>query len=196
MEDREFSDVTKEYLKEFYCILDEMIAGMTMANLTDSISHNFIVQMLPHHEAAIEMSGNLLKYTTFIPLQNIAQNIITEQSRSIQDMQRILEGCSTFMDARCDIVSYKKQFDEITERMFMDMGNAVAVNNINVNFMREMIPHHIGAIQMSENALQYTICSELKPILQAIITSQRKGVSKMQELLRYCKAGKREIFIT
>lgn len=189
MESSEFSEVTKEYLQKFYCILDEMIAGMTMATLTDSISHNFIVQMIPHHEAAIEMSENLLKYTTFIPLQNIAQNIIAEQSKSIQDMQKILQECSKQMNARCDMVSYKEKFDVITERMFTDMGDAVSVNDINVNFMREMIPHHLGAIQMSENALYYPICSELKPILHAIITSQKQGVREMRELLRHCNSG-------
>lgn len=38
-----FSDVTKKYLVRFYEILDEMIEGMNGAELTDSLSHNFIV---------------------------------------------------------------------------------------------------------------------------------------------------------
>lgn len=54
-----------------------MIQGMTEAELTGSISDNFIVQMIPHHRAAIEMSGNILKYTTSIPLQEIALGIIS-----------------------------------------------------------------------------------------------------------------------
>lgn len=37
---------------------------MTGVCLTDSISGNFIMQMIPHHTAAIEMSANILKYTT------------------------------------------------------------------------------------------------------------------------------------
>lgn len=188
MASNEFSDVTKEYLKEFYCILDEMIAGMTMANLTDSISHNFIVQMIPHHEAAIEMSENLLNYTIFVPLQNIAKNIVREQSEGILEMQRILETCDLLKNARCDIMSYKKKYDEISERMFTNMGDSVSVNDINVNYMREMIPHHMGAIQMSQNALQYMICSDLKPILQRIITSQQQGVKEMRALLRQCNS--------
>lgn len=40
-----------------------MIQGMTDDELDESISHNFIVQMIPHHKAAIEMSQNLLQYT-------------------------------------------------------------------------------------------------------------------------------------
>ena len=51
----------RNYLKEFYDILDEMIEEMTEVKLTDSISHNFIMQMIPHHMAAIEMSVNILQ---------------------------------------------------------------------------------------------------------------------------------------
>ena len=50
--------------------------------------------------------------------------------------------------------------------------------------MREMIPHHRGAIQMSENALSFPICPELIPILEAIIRSQTQGVQDMERLLR------------
>ena len=86
-----FSEVTKAYLCRFYSILDEMIAKMTKAQPTDSLSHTFIVQMIPHHQAAIDMSRNILPYATFLPLQTIARNIITEQTQSIEKMQQILD---------------------------------------------------------------------------------------------------------
>lgn len=181
---QQFSDVTKEYLCQFYAILDEMIAGMTKAELTDSVSHNFIVQMIPHHRAAIEMSCNLLQYTTCLPLQSIAQNIISEQTKSIENMQAILNKCSVLSSSEQDLCLYQKGFRQITGTMFSQMQNACADNNINANFMREMIPHHEGAIRMSKNALRYSICPELVPILRAIITSQEKGVREMTRLLQ------------
>lgn len=82
-----FSDVTQKYLCRFREILENMMTGMTEAEITDSLSHNFIVQMIPHHRAAIEMSQNLLQYTTLLPLQKIAQEIIKEQTESIQHMR-------------------------------------------------------------------------------------------------------------
>ena len=50
IDQREFSNVTKKYLSRFYDILDAMIWEMSNADLTDSISHNFIVQMIPHQD--------------------------------------------------------------------------------------------------------------------------------------------------
>lgn len=178
------SDVAKNYLCRFYEILDEMIEGISEAELTDSLSHNFIVQMIPHHCAAIKMSDNILQYTTFIPLQNIAKNIIVSQTKSIENMQAILPCCSQCLNSVQDICLYKKGFRTITQTMYSAMQNACADNNINADFMREMIPHHKGAIQMSKNALQYPICPELEPILRAIITSQENGVREMEWLLR------------
>ena len=185
---RTFSNVTKCYLSRFYEILDEMIRGMRDAPLTDSISHNFIVQMIPHHRAAIEMSQNLLQYTTFVPLQNIASRIISEQTKSIEDMEAVLESCSAQENTGQECCLYRRRLDQITQTMFADMENACTTNNINANFMREMIPHHLGAIRMSEHALRFPICPELVPILRAIITSQRRGVREMRQLLG-CGAG-------
>lgn len=178
------SNVTKDYLTTFHCILDTMIQGMLGAELTDSISYNFIAQMIPHHRAAIEMSRNLLKYTTFIPLQDIAVQIVEEQTKSIENMRRIVCTCERNVNCERDICGYQDQVGQIMEVMFSDMENACASNQLNANFMREMIPHHRGAVEMSQNALKYDICPELVPILEDIITSQKKGIQKMQQLLR------------
>lgn len=181
------SNVTKDYLSEFYEILNEMMQGMTDAELTCSISHNFIVQMIPHHRAAIEMSHNILKYTTNIPLQDIATNIIEEQTKSIKDMREIQCLCSEQKNSKQDLYLYQRRVNNIMHTMFYEMETAQATNQINADFIREMIPHHRGAIKMSKNALQYDICPELKPILDAIITSQEKGIMQMQNLLQNLK---------
>ncbi len=177
-------DATQRYLRRFYEILDTMIEGMRGAELTDSISHNFIVQMIPHHRAAIEMSENLLLYSDFVPLRRIAQNIVMEQTESIKNMERALPQCESMRNTQRDVRRYEQRVFRIIQVMESQMRNAYADNDINADFMREMIPHHMGAIRMSKNALQYPICPELDPILQAIITSQEKGVREMESLLR------------
>ncbi len=161
-----------------------MIREMTSAELTDSISHNFIVQMIPHHRAAIEMSRNILKYTTSIPVQNIATGIISSQTESIEDMLAIKAGCSELKNSEQELCLYGRRVDMITKKMFTDMGSAAISNEINCDFMREMTPHHLGAVEMSENALKFSICPELIPILEAIITSQKRGIEEMRALIR------------
>lgn len=179
----------QNYLSEFYCILDTMIDEMTEVNLTESISHNFIVQMIPHHRAAIEMSHNLLQYTTWKPLRAIASQIITEQTKSIKNMQEILCSCQKEYNTKQEVCLYQRKTNQILETMFYGMERSCSTNQINADFMWEMIPHHMGAVEMSRNALQYDICSDLCPILDAIITSQERGIWQMEQLLRCLKCN-------
>ncbi len=178
-----FKTSTKDYLTEFYEILDNMIRGMESARLTNSISRNFIVQMVPHHRAAIAMSENVLQYTSCIPLRKIASDIIAAQTKSISDMQHALESCQMQTNSCQDLRLYQREVRIIMNTMFADMNAAQASNNISDTFMHEMIPHHEGAVRMSENALRYCICPELVPILDAIITSQEEGIKQMNQLL-------------
>ncbi len=178
-----FSHVANTYLREYYSILNEMIRKMSAAVLTYSISHNFIVQMIPHHQAAIQMSQNLLNYTTNIPLQTIAEHIISEQTKSIANMESILCSCSMQNNSAEELTAYQAAVKQITDTMFFQMAHALASNEINISFIHEMIPHHEGAVNMSENVLRYPICSQLKPIVEAILISQEQGIRQMQYLL-------------
>lgn len=180
------SEQAKQYLSRFHEILDDMIRGMTGAELTDSVSHNFIVQMIPHHRAAIEMSENVLPNISGCGLRRIASNIITSQTKSIADMKAVLPCCAALCSPPRDLALYQRRMDLIYQTMFSEMGGAPETDQIGVNFMQEMIPHHEGAIRMSKNALKYGVCPELVPILCAIISSQEKGVREMRTLLRRC----------
>lgn len=178
-----FTEETKRYLVRYYEILEEMIRAMGDAQLTDSLSHNFIVQMIPHHMAAVEMSKNLLLYNPCAPLRAIAENIIAMQEQGMQEMTAALKPCHRLLSSSQDLCLYEHRYRQITHDMFKEMNNACSDNNISANFMREMIPHHQGAIRMSENALRYCVCPQLQPILENIILSQRQEVREMNRLL-------------
>lgn len=179
------SNVTQAYLKAYYIILNTMISRMTSVQLTNSISDDFIRQMIPHHLAAIEMSENILRYTTNLEVQSIATNIISEQTKSISQMQAIQSTCRMLTNEEFELSSYMRGFEMIAQTMFMEMRSAPVTNGVNANFVQEMIPHHEGAVRMSNNVLQFNICPELKPILYAIITTQCEGISQMKHLLNY-----------
>ena len=173
----------EEYLRTFHCILDQMIEGMTCAELTNSISHNFIVQMIPHHRAAIEMSENILRFTDNCTIRQIAENIICEQTRSITDMEAALPCCSSMTNSRQNVCKYQTQIEPVFNRMFCRMQNARTSDNVDCNFLWDMIPHHEGAVAFSQITLCYDICPQLQSILKSIITSQKRGICEMEQLL-------------
>ena len=174
---------TTAYSKRYQAILKEMIANMTSAELTQSISGDFIMQMLPHHRGAIEMSENLLQYTTNIPLQNIALHIISEQTKSIENLTAAYPCCQALINQPREVAHYQKKNECCLKTLFHEMEGACTDNSIDANFMREMIPHHRGAVCMATNALNYPLCPELIPILDTIVSSQKRGIRQMQQLL-------------
>ena len=173
-----------DYLGLYYAIVNEMAVGMTDATISDSISHNFIVQMIPHHEAAIQMSRNLLHYTKSEAMINFANNIIKTQTAGINAMRDMLLQCGTYENTADELKRYARNYDRIYRTMLTQMRSAPASGDIDADFCREMIPHHMGAIRMSQNALIFNLCPKLPPLLNSIIDERTEGVRQMQAFLK------------
>ena len=45
--------------------------------------------MIPHHQAAISMARSILEYTDNNQIASIAQNIISEQTKSIENLLKL-----------------------------------------------------------------------------------------------------------
>lgn len=71
--------------------------------------------------------------------------------------------------------------------MFSRMRSACPDNDINISYIRQMIPHHEGGIAMCRNALRFSICPQLRAILKEAVKAQVKGIEEMKKLLQ-CKA--------
>ena len=83
-----------------------------------------------------------------------------------------------------ELQEYQRCFRSVTGIMFAQMKEARTTGCVAADFMREMIPHHRGAVRMSENALQFSLCPELVPVLDNIIATQTRGIQEMEKLLR------------
>ena len=130
------------------------------------------------------MCENLLKYTCYAPLQEIAQNIIKTQTEGIKQMKEIARTTCKFTNSPNDINCYMMKYCAITKNMIWKMKNSPKCRNINLNFVNEMIPHHEGAIAMCKNLLHYCIDSRLISVAESIISEQSKGVEQLEELRR------------
>lgn len=178
------SSKTQDYISVYNKIYKEMACKMKNTELNKSISHNFILQMIPHHRTTIEMYENILGYTANVKLQDIAYNIINTQKKSIADMKRILNYCGDIVNTEKDLKTYKEKSVLIVDNMLGKMRNAEVSQNLNCTFIREMIPCHNGAIELCQNAMKYPICSGLRPIMSNIVSSQKKGIRQMKILMK------------
>lgn len=177
-----------EGMKTIFCydlIVQQMLETFTSLPQCNSISKLFLSQMLPHCESALHMASNILLYSTNICIQDIATNTIAKESKNRKDIQELLSICSQHINTPAEIAAYAKTVQQILNKTMQKTQNAYTSNNINTNFIRQMILHHETAIRLAQTVLCYSICPILPPMLHKQMREQTKQIQTMQQLL-YC----------
>ncbi len=177
------SEDSKNYLCCFYQTLDQMIQAMTNACPTQSISRCFIAQMLPHHRAAIQMSSNVLRFTENQSVRRFAQRVIQDRTQSIDLLEGTLAPGGRLITPQQDLRLYQRRTELICRDMYVNMSRAPEHNRLAVVYLRQTLPHRMGALRMVETALKYDVCTELVPILRSIAIQQRREVAQTRALL-------------
>ena len=170
------------YLARFNEILYNMSNQMLIMQTTNNITIDFIRCMIPHHMAAIYMCENLLRYTNYFPLVNVANNIIEVQKNEVKIMQQISQTTILYINPVRSVNNYFKKYFKITQNMINQMKNSKVVTNINLDFIYEMIPHHEGAIKMCQNVLKYQIDSRLRMLANTIISQQTENIRVLRNI--------------
>ena len=131
------------------------------------------------------MSENILKYGHNEQVKQLAANIIRDQLAGIGKLEALKEKLKKNPQINKQAEeAYLKTYVNIYKTMITGMQDAKLTGNIDKDFLEEMIPHHEGAIKMSQNIMKYTQNTELKNILQNIITTQQKQLIEMKNLLK------------
>ena len=91
------------------------------------------------------------------------------------------------------VPSTEKPFDQLMGEamnvMHRDMHNAEYNGEADHDFVRMMIPHHQGAIDMAKALLLYGKDPQMRRLAQEIITDQQSEIQLMQLWLRHHRAN-------
>ena len=74
-------------------------------------------------------------------------------------------------------------FQKAMDKMHKDMMIKPS-GNIDVDFLKAMIPHHQGVVDMSEELIKKTKDTELKAFAEKIIKDQKAEIKMMQDWLK------------
>ena len=74
-------------------------------------------------------------------------------------------------------------YKDAMERMHKDMATA-PTGDADVDFVRGMIPHHQGAIDMAKAVLAHGKDPEIRKLAEDVITAQEGEITFMQEWLK------------
>ena len=91
----DYSGIDTEAIgNEMQIIMDNMMADMAAIEITGNNDIDFLKGMIPHHQAAIDVSKKILEYTKDDKIKEIANRIIKAQEKEIEDMNNMINSMS------------------------------------------------------------------------------------------------------
>jgi uncharacterized protein (DUF305 family) len=139
----------------------------------------FIDTMIAHHQGAVDMAKLVDGRTENRQMQTFADGIINAQEREIAEMTRIRS--KRFAN---NPPALNMDFPGMREGMGgMDMKKlgTLSGTEFDIEFATQMIPHHKGAIAMSNALLAGVLDPELRKLAETIIKDQTAEIDQMQK---------------
>ena len=141
----------------------------------------FIDTMIAHHQGAIDMAMLADTRTQRDEMKKLASGIIDEQRREIAQMQQWRQ--KWFGDAK---PALNMDFPGMRTGMSgMDTVKLAGLkaNEFDVEFIKQMIPHHEGAIEMAKALSADDKYAELTQLSESIIRTQTAEIEEMKSWL-------------
>jgi uncharacterized protein (DUF305 family) len=139
----------------------------------------FIAEMVPHHEAAIEMAEMAQSSAQRPEIQQLAQEIIAAQDEEISQLEAAHER---LFDAPIGEVDHGSLgLSQEDSGMGHDSSALEGAEDFDMEFIDMMIPHHQGAIRMARIQLESGQDEELNSLAQAIIAAQSAEIEEMNQ---------------
>lgn len=138
----------------------------------------FLDTMTAHHQGAIDMAQLADTRAGRTEVKTLAKGIIDEQRKEIAQMN---EWRSRWFGGAAPAVNM--DFPGMSDGMKgMDMANLdrLKANDFDLEFIRQMIPHHAGALAMARDLKAQDTYAELKSLSDAIIKSQTAEIDQMR----------------
>lgn len=148
------------------------INNPTMMHHTTVVSEEqFILDMIPHHQEAIDSSKEIVARGVNAEEKKLAQNIINSQSKEVEMMKWWLKERypnSTW------VANYKNM-----------MWNLSIVSGMSLDrlYLQWMMMHHAWAVSMAEAVLQLSPRQEVVDFANSIIDVQSKEIEQMTKLM-------------
>ena len=160
------------------CGDDESSGDARPAASGNAVDRAFVADMIPHHEAALQMAKIAQRRASSPFVEQLADDILRTQAAEIEAMRAA--------DARLRGAGVEQgSLGVPQDKMGMDHDATTleTAKPFDPAFMRMMLPHHEGAITMSEAELAKGKDAELRKLARQIITAQQREISAMRKQL-------------
>ncbi len=176
------TDKLEGYINEQDNIMHTMFEEMHGFNLTGSSDMDFLLGMIPHHKAAIEMAREYLEYgAENEEMKALAQNIMVTQQKEIELMNSFTENMDISSVNSENEKSYIEEYNVAMQNSHSH--NTSGYESIDKAFAEGMTEHHQMAVDMSEIIVKYGENPQVRELANSIIETQQKEIEQMQNFI-------------
>lgn len=174
---RHAGTATSESTRAYKVAMEAMHKNMAQP-LSGNANVDFARQMIPHHQAAVDMAKIQLQYGQDERLKSFNRWVIFAQEMEIRFMKHwlhrrdngaVLHGAKDYYGAAMEAMHHGMMIDYT--------GDA------DVDYVRGMIPHHQGAVDMASLLMAHGSDPDLKPLANDVFGTQTQEITWMQRWL-------------
>jgi uncharacterized protein (DUF305 family) len=139
----------------------------------------FLDTMIAHHKGAVEMATLAESRAQRAELKELASGIVFDQEREIGKMA---EWRNSWFDGKPEAINM--QFPGMSlgmQGMNTKKLESLKGAEFDSEFVRQMIPHHEGAIEMAKAVKASSARAELKELAEDIIAAQQAEIEQMRK---------------
>lgn len=154
-------------------------AGMASSPNAVSAAYDlqFLDTMSHHHQAAVDMAKPAVTKASHAELQTLAKSIISDQEKETGQMKQWRD--QWFPGAAPAVNMEMSGMQNSMKGMDMSKLDSLTGNAFDIEFIKQMTPHHEGAVAMAKEALQKSTKPEIKTLAESIIKSQDAEIKQM-----------------
>jgi len=135
---------------------------------------HFIVQMIPHHEGAIDMAKLALERSKRPEILSLAARIIQAQEQEIGEMKRWYQDWYGSAPPPGSMGMHMAGMTGDTDAL-----KKISETDFDREFMEQMIPHHEMAVMMAQ-MIKSSERPEMRQLADNVITSQSREIEMMR----------------
>lgn len=167
-----------DYMQSMTTMHDQMMSASKIANPDVA----FVTGMMAHHQVAVAMANIQLKYGKDSRMRSLADHIIKTQQAEIIQMQAWLEKHKDDKDpANATMPEMRMTHDNKSSHDAMMQG--IMNPDPDIAFVKGMIPHHQGAIDMANTELKVGKDKTMIDLAKQIKSAQDPEIKQMQAWL-------------
>lgn len=147
----------------------------------------FLDTMIAHHQGAIDMAKPAATKAGHAEIKQLARNIISDQEKEIAQMK---EWRSKWFASAPPAVNMEMSgMNDSMRGMDMEKLESLSGNEFDLEFIKQMVPHHRGALAMAKDASNKATKDEIKRLAEGIIKSQEAEIKQMSDWERTWNPG-------